>query len=195
MIGRRIHSRIFAAGKKQRDMAVGASLLSKRSLLSGLGLWWSSFKSPGCQLRQLRGWRSQSGRPNPCFPRWRRWSTVRRSGPLGGGTARLPNGRCDASLVERSVWRIHRVVAVDFPHELNKGPVFGDWSGSELPIEGLHYRLRAWVGLSLEGDWDVRWGTRPIATQFAQEWPVAPRVGGTVRRLLEDSTLVLRFLA
>ena len=36
--------------------------------------------------------------------------------PQGGGRARLPNGRCDASHVERPKWGVQRVVAVDFPH-------------------------------------------------------------------------------
>ena len=73
----------------------------------------------------------------------------------GSGRAHLPNGRCDSSHVERPKWRVQGVVAVDSPPE---GPVLGDWTGSELPVEGSRSRLQTGVGLSLEGDWDVWWG-------------------------------------
>ena len=36
----------------------------------------------------------------------------------GGGIDCLPNGRCDASFIERPVVGIHKMV--DFPHELTK---------------------------------------------------------------------------
>ena len=44
--------------------------------------------------------------------------------PLGGVRACLPNGCCDASLVEQPVRGIHMVVMVEAPHELSDGPIF-----------------------------------------------------------------------
>ena len=95
-----------------------------------------------------------------CSPRWRRWSKVSPSGNWGGGRSRLPNSRCDACHVKRPVWGVHETV--NLPHLPSESPTVLDWIGNELPVEGLcnPFELE-WVFLS--NDWDVWWGTRPLA--------------------------------
>ena len=66
--------------------------------------------------------------------------------PLGGGRARLPNGRCDASLVEESGKRGPQMVVVEVPHTPSECPIVLGKTGSKLSVEGLCNRLRAGVG-------------------------------------------------
>ena len=84
--------------------------------------------------------------------------------PLGVGRARLPNDRCDTSLVKQLVWGIHLKLVVEVPQEPSDGPILLSRTGSELSIEGSFDRLQAGVGFPIKGDWDVRLGILPIAT-------------------------------
>ena len=65
------------------------------------------------------------------------------------------------------------MLVVEVPQEPSDGPILLSRTGSELSIEGSFDRLRAGVGFPIKGDWDVRWGILPIATQFVQKRPVA----------------------
>ena len=100
-----------------------SGLAFEASLLSGSGLWQFSSKFPGCQFWQLRGWKAASGKSTsaPTDSIW----------PLDFGRSRLLNWRCATSLVVRSVWGVHRLVAVDFPHEPPESPILREWNGSE----------------------------------------------------------------
>ena len=115
--------------------------------------------------------------------------------PLGDGRARLPYVCYHSYLVEWPLRGDHTMVAVEVPHEPSECPIMLSRTGSKLPVEGLCNRLQAGVGLSLEGNWNIWWGTRPLATQIAQKGPVALGVGGAVGGLQEDPSLVLCFLA
>ena len=66
-------------------------------LPSKSGLWRSSSKLPGYQLRQLRGWRAPS-EDQAVLTQMVKVECSEPVRPLGGGRARLPYGRCYASL-------------------------------------------------------------------------------------------------
>ena len=75
---------------------------------------------------------------------------------------RLPYGHCDASLVERPVWGLYKMVVVDIPHYLLVPGLVG-WKRQRTTCSRIVHWLRVGVGFSLEGDWNIRWGTRPLA--------------------------------
>ena len=181
---------------EQWDGAAGTTLVVVASLLSKSGLDgvlpnWRDINSTNWEVEELRqegqDVLTQMAEVEHCEP-------VR---PLGGGKAFLPYGRCDDSLVEQPVWGVHTVVAVEVPHEPSKYPIVSGRTGSELPVEGLCNRLRAGEGFPLEGDWDVWWGTLPLAAYLAQKRPVALGIGDAVTNRLQEgpSLVVLRFLA
>ena len=61
--------------------------------------------------------------------------------PLGGGRARLPYGRCYASLVQRPVCGVHTVVAVEDPHERSEYPIVLGGTGSLLKAGVMAFKL------------------------------------------------------
>ena len=146
------------------------------SLPSEFGYDLSSSKLPGRQLQQLRDWRA---------PSWRLGSAHLYGGglacepirPLGGGRASLPNGRCGASLVERLVWGVHLMVAVDVPHKPQECLVVLDWTGCKLAVEGLCNRLWDGVGfpskgieITLEGSLWWLWEDRYLFVPILYPW-------------------------
>ena len=62
----------------------------------------------------------------------------------------------------------------------------------QQPVEGLCNRLWVGMGFSIKGD--ILWGTRPLATQLAQEEPVALGIGSVVGGFQQEPPLVLSFL-
>ena len=112
----------------------------------------------------------------------------------GGGRACSFYGRCDASLVKRTVRGVHPIVAEEVPYKPSECPIVLVRTGSKMPVEGLCNRLRAGKGFSLEGDWVWR-GTQPLVTKLVQKRPVALEIGGMVRGLQQGPQLVSCSLA
>ena len=106
-----------------------------------------------------------------------RWA---RQAPVLWKSLSIPYDRSNAFLVERPVSGVYTMVTVEVPHEPSECPIVLGRTGSKLPVEGLCNRLRAGVGFSLECDWDIWWGTPPLAAQLVQEGQVTLGVGGAV---------------
>ena len=139
-------------------------------LPSKSGLWRSSSKLPGYQLRQLRGWRAPSEDP-AVLTQMAKVECSEPVRPLGGGRAYLPYGRCKTCM--------------RFCNSLYEGPT--RWWRWRSLVTSLSVRS-CWVEqtvncllkacaiafelecvFSLKGDWDVWWGTRPLAAWLVQK--------------------------